>query len=73
MYYPPIKLPCGGIAHFDRASELGHRCECGAMVGSLGQPRACQEEAEKWHNWEKLGGKKWDSTLTDAELEKHRY
>lgn len=43
----PIKLPCGGTAHFDLSSGISYRCECGAVVGSIGMPRACKEELEK--------------------------
>lgn len=54
-------LPCGSTAYFDTSSGISYRCEeCGAVVGSVGQPRSCQEEAKKWESWEKLGGKGWD-------------
>lgn len=57
----PMKLPCGGIAYFDEGSGIGYRCEnCMAVVGSVGQPRECKEEAEKYKAWEKLGGKGWN-------------
>ena len=57
----PMKLPCGGTAYFDEASGISYRCEdCGAVVGSIGQPRECVEEAKKYDNWEKLGGEGWD-------------
>ncbi len=57
----PLHLPCGGRALFDEGAGFGHRCEdCMAVVGSIGQPRSCKEEAEKFLNWEKLGGKGWD-------------
>lgn len=58
----PIHLPCGGIAYFDEGGGgYGHRCEhCGAVVGSIGQPRHCKDEAQKYENWVKLGGKGWD-------------
>ncbi len=57
---PPIKLPCGGIAHFDESSGISYRCECGSVVGSIGQPQWCKDEAQKYENWKKLGGKGWD-------------
>ena len=57
----PIKLPCGGEAYFDDASGISYRCEyCGAVVGSIGQPKHCADEAKKYEVWEKLGGKGWD-------------
>jgi hypothetical protein len=55
-----IKLPCGGTAYFDHGSGISYRCECGATVGSIGMPKHCQEEAEKWDNWKTLGGEGWD-------------
>lgn len=58
--YNPLYLPCGGVAYFDESSGIGYRCECGAVVGSIGQPRSCKEEADKYKNWEQLGGKGWD-------------
>lgn len=56
----PMYLPCGGIAYFDEGSGCSHRCECGATVGSIGQPQSCKDEAQKYRNWEGLGGKGWD-------------
>ena len=59
--FPSLKLPCGGLAIFDESSGIGYRCEdCMAVVGSMGQPDYCKEEAEKWQAWEILGGKGWD-------------
>ena len=58
--YKPIYLPCGGVAYFDDGSGYSYRCECGSVVGSIGQPRQCKDEAQKYENWEKLGGKGWD-------------
>ena len=59
----PMYLPCGGRAVFDVPSGCAHRCEdCMAVVGSVGQPRRCKEEAQKYENWEVLGGKGWDYT-----------
>ena len=56
----PMRLPCGGIAYWDESSGISYRCECGAVVGSIGMPQSCKDEAQKWENWEKLGGKGWD-------------
>jgi hypothetical protein len=58
--YPPMYLPCGGVAHFDESSGISYRCECGAVVGSIGQPQSCKDEDQKYKNWETLGGKGWD-------------
>ncbi len=56
----PMLLPCGGVAYFDESSGISYRCECGAVVGSIGQPRECVEEAKKYEAWEKLGGQGWN-------------
>ena len=57
----PLYLPCGGRAIFDEASGISYRCEdCGAVVGSIGQPRECAEEAKKYDAYEKAGMWKWD-------------
>lgn len=54
-----LLLPCGSRAHYD--GDFSYRCEdCFAVVGSVGQPTQCQEEANKWKAWEQLGGKGWD-------------
>lgn len=59
--FDPMNLPCGGVAYWDESSGISYRCEvCGAVVGSIGQPQSCKEEAQKYENWEKLGGKGWD-------------
>jgi len=59
--FPPMQLPCGGTAYFDEGSGISYRCEdCMAVVGSIGQPQSCKEEAQKYENWETLGGKPWD-------------
>lgn len=63
---PPqhIFLPCAAVAIFDEPSEMGYRCmQCGAMVGSVGQPDRCRADAEKWANLEAMGGKGWDYGL----------
>ena len=53
--------PCGGVARFDNGSGIGYRCEdCNAILGSIGQPTSCKEDALKYENWKKLGGKGWD-------------
>lgn len=58
---PPINLPCGSRAFFDESSGISYRCEdCMAVVGSVGQPQRCKDEAQKHENWAKLGGKGWD-------------
>ena len=57
-------MPCGGTAYFDESSGISYRCDdCGAVIGSIGMPKACKEETEKWDNWERLGGKGWDYSL----------
>lgn len=59
--YQTMHLPCGGVAEFDTSSGISYRCEhCGAVVGSIGQPRSCKEEAKKWEAYEKAGMWKWD-------------
>lgn len=57
-----VLLPCGGEACFDVASGIGYRCEsCGAVVGSIGQPQACKEAANKYDTLAILGSKvRWD-------------
>ena len=56
-----IYLPCNAVAEFDIPSEMGYRCtSCFAMVGSIGQPRQCVNEVEKWKALEALGGQGWD-------------
>lgn len=58
---PPMYLPCGGVAEFDDGSDIGHRCTyCFAVVGSIGQPRKCAEEAKKWDAYKKAGMWEWD-------------
>ena len=54
-------LPCGNRATFDHASGMSYRCDqCWAVVGSIGQPRECRDEMNKWKNWKTLGGRDWD-------------
>ena len=62
----PMQLPCGGVAYFDFESGISYRCEtCGAVVGSIGQPDECKEEARKYDVIKALGGKGWDYTKGD--------
>jgi hypothetical protein len=58
--YKPLHLPCGGTAYFDHDSGISYRCDCGAVVGSIGQSRSCKEEAAKYEQWEAIGGKGWN-------------
>ena len=58
--YDPMRLPCGGTAYFDESSGISYRCECGAVVGSIGMPQECKHEMDKWDLMKKLGGKGWD-------------
>lgn len=58
---PPIHLPCGSTAYFDENSGISYRCEdCGAVVGSIGQPQECKDAIAKYDAWEALGGKGWN-------------
>ena len=57
----PLYLPCGGHARFDLSSGISYRCEtCMAVVGSIGQPNSCREEAKKWEAYEEAGMWRWD-------------
>jgi len=59
-----IKLPCNAIAEFDESSGCSYRChDCMATVGSIGMPKRCQEEAEKYQIIKVLGGKGWDYSV----------
>lgn len=60
MKLDPMRLPCGGTAYFDESSGISYRCECGAVVGSIGMPQSCRDEADKYRAWEAIGGKGWD-------------
>jgi hypothetical protein len=54
-------LPCGGEANFDHESGISYRCEmCGAVLGSVGQPRSCRAEMSKWAAYEAAGMWRWD-------------
>lgn len=47
--FDPIHLPCGGTAEFDEGAGYGHRCwTCMAVVGSIGMPRECKTEMDKY-------------------------
>lgn len=61
--FPPVYLPCGGVAYYDTSSGISYRCECGSVVGSIGQSQSCKDEAKKYEVWEQLGGKGWDYEL----------
>lgn len=64
-----MRLPCGGTAYLDESSGISYRCEdCMAVVGSIGQPQRCKDEAKKWDVWETLGGKGWDYFAEDKEF-----
>ena len=57
----PMYLPCGGRAIFDIQSGISYRCEhCMAVVGSIGQPQSCKDEAKFWEEWKKISGYGWD-------------
>ena len=59
--FDDIFLPCGSRAYFDDSGGISHRCEqCMAVVGSIGQPQRCKDEAKKYDVWEQLGGRGWD-------------
>mgnify|MGYP003650847264 CR=1 FL=1 len=54
-------LPCAAVAYQE---EFCYRCiSCYAVVGSIGQPKECREESEKYKTLESLGGKGWDYHL----------
>jgi hypothetical protein len=46
----PYRLPrmnCGGVPEFDLDSGHAYRCDtCGAVIGSIGQPKSCVEKNE---------------------------
>ena len=45
----PMRLPCGGTAYWDEASGISYRCEnCIAVVGSVGMPKSCKDELNKY-------------------------
>jgi hypothetical protein len=56
-----IILPCVAVAIQE---EFCYRCiNCNAVVGSIGQPKECREESEKYKTLYALGGKGWDYKL----------
>ena len=63
--YPPMRLPCGGIAWLDPdSSTYGYRCtSCFSIIGSIGQPKPCKDEEAKWEAWKSIGGKGWNYQL----------
>lgn len=66
--YKRIKLPCGAIAEFD--GDFSFRCwNCFAVVGSIGQPQECKDEAKQYELMKALGGKGW--THEDAVIHKY--
>lgn len=63
-----MKLPCGGVAYFDTSSGISYRCsDCMAVVGSIGQPRSCREEQDKWDAYEKAGMWRWNYQTGERE------
>lgn len=53
--------PCGNRATFDHSSGMSYRCDqCWAVLGSIGQPQQCKDEAKKYENWKQMGGKGWN-------------
>jgi hypothetical protein len=68
MIYNPLYLPCGAEASFDYSSGISYRCEaCGAVVGSVGQPRDCSEEAAKWEAYKSAGLWRWNYDTGEPE------
>lgn len=67
MIDQPMYLPCGGTAYFDEGSGISYRCECGAVVGSIGQSRSCKEEIDKWRAYEQAGLWKWNYQTGEKE------
>ncbi len=66
----PMRLPCGGTAYYDQESGIAYRCwDCMAVVGSISQPQACKDAAEKYDNWQALGGRGWDYFKEEDEYE----
>ena len=57
-----MHLPCGSMAYYDEESTChSYRCNsCDAVVGSVGMPKHCKEEADKWETQKALGGAGWD-------------
>ena len=67
--FKPLYMPCGGTAYYDLESSCySYRCAtCFAVVGSIGMPRSCKEERDKWNSFEVLGGHGWDYDLGQPE------
>jgi len=54
-----IDLPCGAQAVLE--NEMVYRCtSCSSVAGSVGMPRSCSDEMQKFRNWRLLGGADWD-------------
>ena len=63
-------LPCGATAEFDGGHS--YRCHtCGAVVGSIGQPQHCKDEANKYDVLKALGGKAyWDYNIGEERMKR---
>lgn len=62
-----MQLPCSGVAYFDEESGISYRCmHCFAVVGSVGMPKHCKDEIQKWDNWKELGGQGWDYKIPES-------
>ena len=61
-YTDYMVLPCGGVAYYDEPVHgMNYFCDqCGTLVGSVGMPKACKREMDKWDLLKLLGGKGWD-------------
>ena len=56
-----LKLPCGSVAVLDEESGISMRCTtCLCVVGSIGMPKRCKDEIQKWDQWQAIGGKNWE-------------
>ena len=66
-----MHLPCGGIAYYEEESTChSYRCtHCDAVVGSVGQPQRCKEEADKYEMLAAMGGQGWDYFAEPEEVE----
>lgn len=65
-HFKALRLPCGGTAYFDHGSGCSHRCgTCMSTVGSVGMPRECKNEMDKYDKvLPALGSKiRWDFYL----------
>ncbi len=63
-------LPCGSTAYYDEESTChSYRCKnCLAVVGSMGMPKHCQDQAEKYQVLAALGGQGWEYFPAAEEL-----